>query len=1476
MKIYYDVLTKKENNFESRAFEFNDIVNIIKKSFMDHETFTREVFKKVPDDGRETRKEIIETIYNFYGIGFKDQYRKMIVPVLTNDNRLLWSDLFKWKVLNFGKAYNKKPMFDFYINNRSDFLLYGSEEENKIRHENHNIPDGNLIIRCYNYVKRDTKVSPEVVDIDTKINQDDGLVDSQNRYYPPIVDQFINKNVLRLGKNEIYFMSPLLVHFFIIYDKILLLSKQKSGFFYPRLLKNTIDSSFNDCRIVNKMNKKYQLINNSFIRIVPSLITKDFSGAEIEISRAFKYVWQKTEMEKYSYGDVKSGSSGSLGSNKINLKDYKRAVDSLELTRIIFTKEENTTAGLFAFNDPSFIKIISDINKNPYVNQTKDLNNHMFTIDYENEIYKTAINGPASIMLESPDKVLKVNKKFNQRLKHNNSRTYPYDSNDMYNIKMINKQIDGHYQFHRDVNYMNDEKKLDIANNYGRNALVAFVSSNVDLPPVAGLIEKTSEELLEWFYSLRGVACEGFFTKDFLRQRMLVRRTERLKVDVAETDINFQKLVETRDLVDKTFAFSDKDKFLVRSYMECSCGGKIVNAACKTCNNPNPLTGEVRDDFWVDFSKNFDFVKLIDIRKSEDGINIYLEYSIPLANSRFRCDELTKAVPVETSQYDIGFVKQIHLGDIEMNDLNVPLDGIYYGLGSFKSGINGIPFTVLRLYNAMKGEIKYSSSDCVNQTNEVNEFLKSFKKSVVRTKVYDKEKKAYIHKDVEAWVGLVSVSPTEVSQEFNKSRSEIERSFSKVNYRLNNDLGFHDLNKALSNESNLTTSLSSKYRNELFKIANIHSSIRPLDLSTDKASNLAVKHDTLIKGIPVLNNQFKSKCFDTSGFKRYSLKVYVSYSEYKRMIEEFPLFKEKIFEKGFAINCILNTKDQTFTHGIDKFYNTIYFPPKDVLLQMFEAVGDNNIRINDLLYAYISIFESFGVSSIGNYPKAGDGLNIYLIKGRDENHTFASFNGKILAAVNDILFDKKGLLNQITNIAVPRFMSKQLTDIDCPYDVAIISNNYEYKKLVSKILSNLYPDKEQDWSTPEMDKENNVIKEAGWCWVERVYGFAVREPNLFSKQNLNVKVLWSSYKADMEYKAKLGVTFHQKHPGTKGIYLNPVFIAFNLEGDVDGDTIFIAAPKTKETQNELFNVFEKIKEMKFFDVNNENKEAKFVRQTYLVPSLNYLLSEAKNLNFKLDTLSIGYSEVTFKQSVIANFDAASNKENLGFLTTSFWLMSDFTEFYMFNYNKLKERGYEIPELSDRNKYELLFIFQYLLAQQNGARAMKDIGSYGKITVDALATNKEFQVNDNVVSARSLLNILISEYKEENAKEGIEVDFSETISKLYQILDNMLVSRDKYRGFGYVLDESNKIFSYRDSRWSYGEKSSSRNSISYIDCTTKYDSYFVDFMACFLLINGRDPSVFIKKFGYDKTLQALEFKNKPHLGTPLLSFVKEVF
>jgi hypothetical protein len=1477
---YYDVLERVGTEYKSEFFDFRQFCGILKKSFMSWDEYRHKVENTFTD--KATRELYIKSIGKYHDLKvFAKPVAGLLKDIILNDNRLAYTNFFRYKVLNFDS--NKKIRFDFYVNGVSNLFLQPLEENAVITHSNIGIPEGMLICRVYNYSSKRGIPEPEHVDINMCISEE-GIYDSQDRVFPFYCDEYVSNYELNLKGTDQYVISPFLQQCLREYDKILFLSKQRDSYVYAVFLKNAIDASYNDARIVVGMNDKYRRLQQHYIRVIPTL-KKEIDGHVSYTDRFFPFLEQQYSMNIYSYADVISGGSGDSGSNMIRIKDYQDALDNLGITDIIFTKEENTQYGLFCWIHPGFAKVVEKyMNRQnlEYKVQTVDvnnpLNNHMFMIDEKEQQYITAVSGAAPEIPLSAKKFVAWVKKVNQRFKLSNGRTYKFETEDLHDDSIIKKKLtDSGLSFNRALDYLPTDhtiKEID----HARNALVAFVSSDIELPPVSKIVDMSVEDMNKWMYSLRGVACEGFFTKQFLSQRMVLKRTERLKCSLNECTPDFQEIVkDPTPYIGNMVPNNFRENFVFRRYMDCECTGKIINGECRSCNNPRPISSIMHDEFWVNFSKGFDFVVMRDIKVVEDGINVYLDYSIPLANARLKDDELMKSVAVETSQRDIGYVLDFECGEFSIKDANIPLDGIFYGLGGFKSGVNGIPFTVLRLYHALMNQVVYSSFDCVNKTDEVNEFLKTFKKSRVKTKMYNAATGKYENKIVDAWIGMISVSPTEASQEFNKARFEDERSFSKINYSLYGTLGFHDLNIALSRESALTNNQSSKLMDQLFKIAYVHASVYPVRQETTKQKELAVKHEKLLAstGVKNLSGDYlrDPNLFSIAAFDKYSLKSYITYDQYQYVLQKYPLFADSRFTDGFYLHCSLGlTKDQSALYpGIGEVEQTIYFPPKSVLLSMFEMVGENNVRINGLLGAYLSVFESLAVSKYGN---AGGqyASNIQLVN-KSNGKIFRSFNdmnGRILRQTKMMLFGKEGLLNQSTNIAVPRIMSKQLTSINCPYDVAIVGKNSDYKRIVKKILDHVYPNREQDWTTPELNTETNKYSEPGWCWLEDVYGFSIREPNLFSKQNLNIKQIWSSYKADIEYNKLYGVSFHAMHPGTKGIYLNPVFVAFNLEGDVDGDNIYLGMPYTKESQTELLKVYNRIKDNAFFDKNNPDEIANYVRASYLVPSLIYLLDEAKNLNFNLDTLKIGYSTIKFSDSLSCNFAASENKTDVGPLTTSLWTVNDFLSFYQHNYQRLVDKGYVVPELTRKNQYELMFIFEYLLAQQNGVRAMKDDGSYSKLTLDSLVVDKQFQENEP--TARALFIQLIKDYKSENEKHNIKVDFSDTVDKFIKILDNLFVSTGTFKGFGFMTTYDGRKFKFSDRRWTYGEKKGDQ----YYDCTDRFDPFFVDFYASYLLLFGRDPSVFIDKFGYQRTLQALEFKNKPHMHTDFLSFVKDTF
>jgi hypothetical protein len=1477
--VYYDVLSKTSDGFESRFFTVNDFIRILKNSFIDYEEFKHIARDKVSPSNSDY---IINNIMSYHDRElFPPQIANALRPVIDNEEKLPYSNTFTWKVLNFQR--NTKRMFNFYVNKRTP-LFFGSRTETSMVHNNPNVPEGMIIIRVLNYKLKEDVPTEDFVDVSTRMHVDTGIVDSQLRSIPWFLDEFINYDRLNLKDNEYYVMSPLLHHCLKIYDKILLLSKQKNAYVYPMLLKNAIDASFNDARIVAGMNEKYKFINNTFIRIVPALIEYDQkTKKEKRTSRFFNVLQQQDAKKAYSYSDVVTGGSGDLGTNKITIRNYKDAVDNMNANSIIFTKEENTLNGLFAWILPEFAEVIADQlmhNKKDTVVDNRHLSNHMIRIDYVNNKYITAINGASKGGMINVRKAMAIVKKINNRIKVSNSRTFLFDDQDEFTHNMINKQV-GNKIFRRDFNYLSGGKDIQ-RTDYSRNALVAFVSNDIDIPDKKTIMGMTIDQYNQWLFTLRGIGCEGFFSKDFLSQHQKVPRTKHIKCNMDDTSEDFQEIVRNyKNYANIVFSRKEnKDQFLVRQYMECTCGGKIVKEKCQDCSNPTPLTGELLPEYWVDFSKGFSTVELFHVSINEDTISMYVIYSIPLDNVRFKCEELSKNVAVQTAQVDLGYLNELRLGDVTISGINVPLDGVYFGLGGFKSKTNGIGFAALRLYNAMKGEVVYDSDDCLDHTEDVNKLLSTFKKSLITTKMYNPESGLYETKEIEAWVGMLTLSPTEVSQEFNKSRLAEERSFTKANYALYGLLGFQELNKAFAIESGLVNSRTNSMRKELFKIADIHSSTRPSMPGEDREANaLASKFDNLLQGSVDLTYEYrgKNRAFNLHGVGTYSIKGLLTKLEYQDLISKYPLFNNNLFSNAWHIKCYLRIPKEIATHynRFGALEHAIYFPNKEILMNMFEFIGDNTVRMSEVLSAYLGVFETLCVSKISATAEAGNSL-INRNYNKQVPVQFNSVNGSLLDAVNNELFYKEGIINQISNIAVPRIMSKQLTCIHCPVDVTVVTNRREYKRIVYKYLKNRFPDKKPedfDWSEPEQQEDGSWSK-AGWCWYEPVHCAADREPVIMAKQNINILQMWSIHKANDEYRTRYGRSFSQMHPGTRGIYLNPSFIVANQEADIDGDNIYLMVMISVLGQDEMLNVFNTIKNNAFFDSANENPIAKAIRETYLPPTIDYLIDEASNLNFDLDQLVIGYTDTSFSDSFNANIEASDNKANIGFLTVSLWYVTYFIDFYIYNYDRLSKRYDNIPEFTDKNRYDLLFIFQYLLAQQNGVRAMKDDGVYGKLTFEALVTNQEFKDSGN---ARELFNLLIKDYTDNNSKVGINIDFKESVTKFFNVLDNMVInkgrgSKDMYKGFGFIKNYKNEVFHFTDKRWGYD----SSKGANYVDCTDMYDPMWLDFQGLFLLVNGRRPDVFITKFGYDKLLQSIDFERKLHLHNPLFVYAKDLF
>lgn len=1492
--IRYDVVNEAG---ESRSFTTDDAERMIKEMFIDAKQY-RFLIESVPGNTEIDIQNKEDCITNRAYLGRPNKFnpaQKAIVneALVYKPEGLPFT--FEEKITNFyarsiagSTGILDLQMFDFYWNGMSDLFLKPTGMIQK--HQLPVIDPGMLVVRVYSYVIKNNVPVRSHTDVVLHLHKTVGLYDPQFRFIPPIFDEAMNR-ARNSDSDNIYLLGLNLRYFCLVFNKLAFLSKQKEVLSIKTyLIKNAASAALYDARIVSQMNSRYQTENSLFIRIVPAIIpysSKSEHGTETYASRFFKLFPEHTEHNAYSYSDVISSGSGTDNNNRIKLDDYERVIRDFNLQEIVFTNEKNTNDGLFSWVSPDLAKMISSTDGTTATISLDSLNDHMISIDYEKKVYKTALKGSLDFNMLDSKKSLIECKKFNQRFKLANSRTYLYSDFDSDNTKLITKELTDNLFFHRNVNYMKDVKTV---NDYARNALVAFVDNDIELPELNDLINMPVEKLNEFFYSLRGISCEGFFTREFLKQHMVVQRTERLKLMLADTDIKFQDLVHNKNnYLHRQFDYRNdlKDQFLIREYKNCTCGGKIIHGICRYCNNPKPLDSEIYKEYWVDFNKDFSSVVIKDIKITDEGINFYLNYYLPNANARFKCDLLSKLVPVETSQAHIGKITSFSCGDVQYDNVDIPLDGIYFGLGGFKSKTHGIPFAVLRLYNALRDQVIYSSEDCLNKTDEINQFLSTFKKSKVRTKIYDRNLKKYVYKTVDAWVGLVAVSPTEVSQEFNKTKTEIEKSFSKANYALYELLGFTELNKAMAAFNQKTVESNDIMYRKYLKVVKYLNAKAPFNPQTDEEIAKVIAYDALLGDEKKFNNIYrdikaKGKLFNITNFENLVSKQMITYEEYKNIINSHPLFAFKEFEKGFYITFNVSTQDPGLINSPDvknmsRIQYPIYFPDKFMLMNMFEFIGDNNIRINDLLSEYFNVFQTLCTSKFG--------VEYNLVSINNVPISYANTNGALLKACYNELFNKEGLINKITGIALPRVMSKQLTDIDCPFDVAIISNKHQYRTLASKYFNAKFPDREQDW-TEDYNKETGTYDNLGWCWTEDMYCIAIREPNLFTKQNLNIKKVWSLPRANVEYRNLYAYSFQQKHPNPRGIYLNSVFVVFNLEGDTDGDLAFLGVPHDVNTQEQLAIIWEQIKDFKFFDIDNENPNAKLVRQSYLIPSLSYLLDEAENLNFKLDKLEIGYTEIPFERALAANFDAARNKSAIGFLTVSLWYVTYFLDFYIHNYEYFKSK-YDVPLLTSEDKYDLLFIFQYLLTQQNGVRAMKDDGSYGKLTYSALIKNELLNK-----PARDLFIDLINDYKAVNKEHGIEVDYSECVNKLFQIFDNLFISHfndtDKEytlkQGFGFALDTYNKptqtgdyrIISYLDPIWSYHDQNTPKGRFEKLDCSNLLDPYFLDFEAMFLVFYGRSLARFTGKFGYDPVMKILGFVNKEHLNTPLLKYYSNVF
>jgi hypothetical protein len=675
------------------------------------------------------------------------------------------------------------------------------------------------------------------------------------------------------------------------------------------------------------------------------------------------------------------------------------------------------------------------------------------------------------------------------------------------------------------------------------------------------------------------------------------------------------------------------------------------------------------------------------------------------------------------------------------------------------------------------------------------------------------------------YVGIAALNATEVSQE-NNSVYPMEN---PAKLSLNDSdhlhqLGFTTLIKQLyaqnrraySDNLKLVMDDEKNFDAELLQILGcllhpVMNNSAAHDINEEEARRYIRDLIELKKSVKLLNpgevdplkmGNLTVKDFEQDRENRVALTNWLTYEDYKKLERRHPLFREQPFLNG-------NYSKFTFTRFVEvvggapsreEYLYYIRWPSSQLMHSLVDLSADGlKVRFDDIYVAFLNLFENISTSKLDTKTDSTQ-IEPPLLGPGGRSLTEAPIN-MLKKAILDYFLTKEGAFTQNLSLNLPGIGSKQTGSPLVPSDVVIVPDDQDAKRVLTDVYHTLYPESNADWKVVYGDDGYEYV---GSSWTSDYYGIAHRDPAVWRNQNYVCRI-WTRHRANIEFMKMYGKTYDEMFPGCTSILVNSVRAVEDQESDFDGDFERIGIAYLQDVIPYMKEYIEEAANNGFFrnDEFYAEKEAE-LRAMQPVPleklkrvkgyrtlakmarnvRFSYLWDESKTLYYKYPeklNYNLMRSKVSLERENIALLEAVEAKNDIGMLTNSMRQVN-----YVVDYlkNICEERPEELPfYISDEDQSAIIFIFQYLLLQRNGVRAVKADGSYGKLTFPALITNEPVRVlTDNEPDfkpARELFKKMLKEFDDE---------FHTELSNHYQIIidicENFMISDIPGEGGGY--------------------------------------------------------------------------------------------
>lgn len=1208
----------------------------------------------------------------------------------------------QWKQLDHNICNKGNPIFGLKIKQRDNPFMQVVKKLKKSKDPSDRVPTGNYYIEFYTYENK-TNIQSVTGCTDLCWNSKSGKM-TRKGIMPLFLflDDFEKRNVKGKKKDLLLVEINALLNSFIL-DRLEQICSKKKAMPDASLMSRSIDAAFNN--IVkskgNKKNFKEKVLNGVHV-ISKAPTIKSKSG---ETWEKYSFDWMNRKTRGQTLSDCLEGSKNTKVSEVRELIKYFEEIDD---TGIILgpSSEESGQKGGYAFLNEELQRLRYPKKKN----------------------YFTTFKGLCFGLKEKSNKLIYTIYVIGENISKLYSRCKSLlgsDTSIPYDIHANKLDEEGKKIFGRHATYLSESPeeigklRLDTIQN---NMLVVYAPGNGAKAEISYEDFKNCDKN-KYNKLLDMTDCHLAISEEAASTKMRVRRTISESITECHLTEEFkaftERMKESNDEKDREWNISEP----IGHYHVCSSEGcnsvmtpvsafplgeeneeiKVISANentelwyCECCGDNEANVVPTK----INIGKKFEGAEKIIIYEAifdpnDLGIEIFADIILPINQCRVVSEDGIKAYTNIVGRHFSGDISgriwdPINEKYISLN--NIPVDAIANN-GNMKGKFSGVAISHVAAMNALTGSkicLDQMYKDNNSNESKINEMLSNCEKVDWTHLKYDEKKDAYIMVTEKVWVGIVSLSITEMGVDFSKTKTEKDpMKISHMNSKSYKDLELNDLDRAMAKSSfeNIENEDNLDFTTELIKI-----------FKSDTEGLIELTHDEKNKPMSDFNNPEKG---------RINILSWSEKADWVDALDSHPMLQK---DSKFVNGSYYRYKD---VKGKER---TVVFPSRKMIMRLIKPMNGDRIRINTLiknaLGIYLDIFTHGYSDKIDQYKK----------------NALKELSGKY------------GTLARMSTYINCGYLSKIVGSSDLPTGVVVVGSK-SYWKMVKRNCKKLgmnYKDILSGKSTLYGSRQRDPFIWALQC-LGAVEVWSPERADIYFRGTENKDGTYSGGEHWIEELDEDGnicrkpLSFYEKYPNFKGMMLCTLDMLYIYQEDSDGDLGRLLTPFEINTQLELKKVNEFMKDYGFLFRSDPKAAISEVIRRSGKWHFDYVIDEA------LSTSEVYPDQLKIKLSLISIFDANEGilnaieaKGQLGTITVSEWKIHLMTDLYVAMGALTRDQALAI------NTY-----YSTIVNQEGCVKGMKNNINLGSFSLDNIAGNLETEWidrdgNEMKANAREML------------------------------------------------------------------------------------------------------------------------------------------